>query len=204
MTISFEYDDEAAGKADNVTSRIDTSDAFIGRFISVNAMKSREKGTNGLHFEFEASNGGGTASFDLYTSKADGEAVFGVNLVNAIMAIMELRSLKSVEGKYEGFVDGKRQDVEGDIFPELTKKDIGVVLQKELYTKQDGGDSYRMQLYGVFHPVSKLTATEIKEHKTKPEKLEKMLRGLKTKDKRVSRPQEPAQPGMGADSAGNY
>lgn len=203
MTISFEFDPEAAGRADNVASRIDTGDAYIGRFKSANAMSARNTGTEGVHFEFE-SPGGGSASFDLWTQKEDGTAVFGVNQLNAMLAIFGLRSLKSVEGKYEGFVDGKRQEVVGEVFPDLCNKDIGVVLQKELYTKGDGNDGFRMNLYGVFHPVTRLTAGEMKEGKTKPEKVEKMLRGLKVKDSRKPRVAEPTHPSIGAEGAGNY
>lgn len=202
MGISYDYDDEAAGKADNVASRIDQSGPYIGRFKSANAMES-SKGTEGVHFEFD-SPGGGSASFDLWTKKENGEAVFGINQLNAMLCVLGIRSLKSVEGKYEGWVDGKREEVSGEIFPDLCNKDIGLVLQKELYTKGDGKDGFRMNLFGVFHPVSKLTASEIKEGKTKPEKMEKMVRGLKTKDSRTAPSNEPSQPSIGAEGAGSY
>lgn len=201
---SYSYDEEAAGRADNVANRIDTSDAYIGRFKSVNAMKSERTGTKGVHFEFEAP-GGAVTNFDLWTEKddADKTKLFGYSQLMAIMAIMGLKGLKSVKGKYDGFVDGKRAEVEGEVFPELTNKDIGLVLQKELFTKQDGKESYRMNLFGIFHPTSRLTSTEIKEGKRTPEKLEKMLRGLKTKDSRTAVAAEPSQPNVGAPS-GTY
>jgi hypothetical protein len=197
MTISFEYDETSAAKADR--TGIDAG-PHIGRFTSVNAMKSREKQTEGMHFEFESADGS-TTGFDLWTQE---RAWKGSNQVNAMMAILGLRSLRSVVGKYEAFVEGKRQEVEGETFPELCGKDIGLVFQKELYTKQDGEtDGTRFNLEGIFHPVTRLTASEIKERKTTPEKLEKMLKNLKVKDSRKPRAAEPAQPPVGAD-AGSY
>lgn len=203
MTTSYEYDPEGAGKADDVASRIDTNGAFIGRFKDVHAIKSERTGTEGIHFEF-TSPGGGSANFDVYTRKSDGTATFGMNQINAMMSILGLRGLTTKTGKFDAFVDGKRQEVEGETFPDLMDKDIGLVLQKELYTGNNGKEGFRMNLYGIFHPVSRLTASEIKDKKTTPEKLEKMLRSVKTKDTRVAVTAEPAQPSAAGVTEGGY
>jgi hypothetical protein len=206
MMVEFSYDPEAAGKADDVANRIDTSAAYVGQFKLVHAFAS-SKGTAGLHFEF-GSPGGGTASFDCYTHKEDGTPVFGNNQVQAMMAILGLKGLKSDVGKYEAWDkdEGKRLETEGDTFPDLCGKDIGLVLQKEKYTKGNGSEGFRMNLYGVFHPVTKFTASELKEKKAKPEKLEKMLRALKDKDSRTPTTAEPSQPQVGgvAPVEGSY
>lgn len=197
MTINYDYDPNAASKADDVAMRIDVSGAFIGQFKVAHAIKSDRTGTEGIHFEF-ASPGGGSANFDVYTHKSDGTPTFGNNQVQAMMAILGLRGLRSVEGKFEGWDNGKRAEQSGDIFPDLLGKDIGLVLQKEKYTKQDNSDGFRMNLQGIFHPVTRLTASELKEGKVKPEKLEKILRSLKDKDSRTTRDAEPAQAAVGA------
>lgn len=199
---SFELDDEAASKADNVANRIDQSAAYIGRFKTVHSIKAERTGTSGLHFEF-VSPGGGQAGFDVYTVKADGTKTFGWNQVMALMALLGLRSLRGVKGKHEAFVDGKRQEVEGEVFPDFADKDIGLVLQKERYNKQDGGETFRMNLQALFHPVTKMTSSEIKERKATPEKLEKILRSLKDKDSRKVQAAEPGQPAVGAPE-GSY
>lgn len=202
MSTNYEYDPEAAGKADDVASRIDQSAAYVGRFKVVHAFSS-SKGTEGLHFEF-TSPGGGSAGFDVYTRKEDGTPVFGMNQVQAMMAILGLRGLRAVEGRFEAydFDEGKRVEKTGEIFPDLCDKDIGLVLQKEKYTKNNGQEGYRMNLFGVFHPVSKFTASELKEKKAAPEKLEKMLRSLKDKDSRRAVTAEPAQPSVGTPEGG--
>jgi hypothetical protein len=203
MTTSYEYDPEAGSKADDVASRIDTSAPYIGRFKTAHTIKSERTGTEGIHFEFN-SPGGGSASFDVYTRKEDGTPTFGWNQVQAMMTVLGLRGLRSVLGKFEqyDFDAGKRVEVEGEIFPDLCEKDIGLVLQKELYTKGDGKEGFRMNLYGIFHPVSRLTASELKDRKTQPEKIEKMLRSLKTKDSRKAVAPEPSQPAVGAGEGG--
>lgn len=203
MTIEYGYDPEAAGKADDVASRIDTSAAYVGQFKVVHAIKSAKTGTEGLHFEFN-SPGGGSAGFDVYTRKEDGTPTFGQNQVQAMMHILGLRGLKSVTGKYEAWDSevGKRVETEGDVFPELCNKDIGLVLQKEKITKGDGKESYRMNLYGIFDAKTRLTSSELKERKTQPEKLEKMLRSLKDKDSRRQVEPETPQPSVGGVEGG--
>lgn len=199
MSTNYEYDPDAAGKADDVASRIDQSAAYVGKFKVVHAFKS-SKGTEGLHFEFQ-SPGGGSAGFDVYTRKEDGSVVFGMNQVQAMMAILGLRGLRAVDGKFEAydFEEGKRVEKSGEVFPDLCDKDIGLVLQKEKYTKGNGQEGFRMNLFGVFHPVTKFTASELKERKSTPEKLEKMLRSLKDKDSRRAIAPEPAQPTVGVE-----
>lgn len=193
---NYDYDPDAGSKADDVAGRIDTSAAYIGTFKSAHAIESDRTHTVGIHFEF-VSPGGGMTGFDIWTRKEDGSTIFGWNQLQAMMAIMGLRGLRSVPGVYEGWQDGKRATLKGEIFPDLVDKPIGLVLQKELYTKQDGGNSFRMGLHAIFNPTSRLTASELKEGKVKGEKLEKILRSLKDKDSRTKAAPEPAQPAAG-------
>ena len=204
MSTNYDFDPDAAGKADDVASRIDTSAAYIGRFKNVFAVES-SKGTHGVTVEFQ-SPGGGSADFTLWTEKEDGTKVFGWNQLQAMMQILGLRGLRAVPGKFEAYdADaGKRIEQDGEVFPDLLDRDIGLVLQKELYTKNNGQEGYRMNLFGVFHATSRLTASEIKERKVQPEKLEKMLRGLKNKDSRRAVSSEPAQPSVGAGVEGSF
>ena len=202
--MDYSYDEEAAGHADDFANRIDENAAYIGQFKRVQEIVSANTGTKGIQFEFEAP-GGGKAQFSLYTEKEDGTRIFGFNLVQAMMTVLGLRGLKGQPGKVMQYDadEGKSVEVDGIRYPDLEEKNIGVVLQKELYTKNDGKDGWRMNLATVFHPTSKLTASEIKEKKAKSEKLERILRGLKTKDSRKKVAAEPGQPSVGAP-AGDY
>lgn len=205
MSVNYDFDENAASHSDDVANRIDQCGAYIGTFKTVNAFVS-SKGTEGIHFEFDVP-GGGMASFDCYTRKEDEngqpKTLFGLNQVQAMMAILKVRGLQSKPGKVEAWEDGKKVEKEGDRFPDLEGKRIGLVLQRENYSKNNGQDGFRMNLFGVFDAESRFTASEIKERKAAPEKLERMLRGLKTKDSRVAKVEEPAQPPLNV-GAGDY
>lgn len=202
--MNYDYDEDAAGHADDFANRIDESGAYVGKFKRAESIVSANTGTKGIKFEFEAP-GGGNTQFSIYTEKEDGTRIFGFNIVQAMMTILGLRSLRAVEGKVMVFDadEGKSIEEDGEVYPDLIGKDIGVVLQKELYTKQDGKDGTRMGLSLVFHPTSKLTASEMKDRKAKGEKLERVLRSLKTKDSRTKKAAEPGQPAVGAP-AGDF
>lgn len=206
MSISYDYDENAASHADDIANRIDTGGAYVGTFKRAEATVSDQKGTHGIIFEFEAP-GGGAIEATLWTRKADGSAIFGDNIVQAIRTILNVRGkLESSPGTVMKWEEGKKVEAAGDVFPQLCGKRIGVVLQKELYTNGSGRDSYRMNLYGVFDADSKLTASEIKEGVKEPKKLQRMINSVqKNKDSRTAATAEPAQPAVGAAVAsGDY
>lgn len=194
MGISFEYDDQAAGSADREPM---TTGPYVVKFTSVAAVEE-DSGAEGLEFEFDAP-GRGTGSFKVYTKSKEGKQTFGYNQVMALMYLMGVKTLNSVRGKVNGWVDQKREEIDGDRFPALEDKLVGIVLQKELTTKKSGGESYRWNLVGQYQPETKLTASELKDRVVKPEKLAKILKSLKDKDSRKNATAEPAQPSMGAD-----
>lgn len=202
--MDYDYDETAASHADDFANRIDENALYIGVMKRADSLLT-DKGTKGIYFEFEAP-GGGNASFSLYTEKSDGTRIFGFNKVQALMTILGLRGLKAKPGMVSVYnaEEGKRVEEEGEVYPELCEKLIGVALQKELYTNNSGKDSYRMELVSFFHPDTKLTASEIRERKVKPEKIAKIERSLKTRDSRTKKAAEPAQPGAGAPVDGDY
>lgn len=194
MTVSFEYDDAAAAQGDR--EPISTG-PYVGKFTHA-AYLSNAEGSEGIEFTFEGP-GQGTARFKLWTKSKEGKKTVGYNQLQAIQFLFNLKGLKSATGKVQAWNDttGKFEEVDGDVFPELCEKPIGVVLQKEHTSKKSGGDSFRFNLVGQFQPETRLTASEIKEHVTKPTKIDKILKGLKDKDSRKNAPTETAQPSMG-------
>lgn len=202
-SVDYGYDEDAAGHAEDFANRIDTSGMFVGVFKRVWALQSHEKGTHGMHFEFDAN--GSTANFDLWTmNKEKTEKFFGYNMVQAMQLLLGIKGLKAKKGKIEAYNSetNKREETEGDTFPDLCGKTIGVVLQRENYNKADGKETFRINLLMAFHPESKLTASEIREKKPAA-KLERVLRGLKNKDSRTKTAAEPAQPNQSLPS-GDY
>ncbi|MGH7745432.1 MAG: hypothetical protein ACREQ5_11660, partial [Candidatus Dormibacteria bacterium] len=198
----YEYDAEAARHADDAALRLDTTGAYVGTFISAHEVRS-QSGGKGIEIGFESASDKCTCRFTLWTKDAEGNKNFGFNLLNGLMSLTDVKSLAAKPIVIQGWKDGKKGDVDTVEFPALLKKPIGVVLQKELTTRQAGGDSYRFNLVGSYHPVSHFTSTELTLHASKPEKLDKMLKGLKDKDSRKINLSEPHQPTIGV-ATGDY
>lgn len=204
---SYGFDEAAAGHAEDFANRIDKSDAYIGKFLRVWPVVSDEKGTHGVHFDFEAGDGG-TSAFTVWTMNADkSQKYFGYNMLMALMALMGVKALHPKKGKIDGYDDkNKKIEKDGDTYPDLCNKSIGVVLQKELYNRDDGKEAFRMNLLASFHPETKQTASEIREKVAvsgDKGKLAKIMRSLRTKDSRTAQVTEPSQPGQGLP-AGDY
>ena len=179
---NFEFDEKSAKAADNVADRMSSSGLYVGTFTRVNAVQS-EKGTHGLNFDFQLLAGGGRQSATLWTEKEDGTRIFGANLVQSVMTLLKVKKLKGVPGKVEQWEEGKKVEKDGTVFPDLMNKPIGVLWQRELLD----GDKFRYNIYGFCDANSKLMASEVLEGTTKPEKLEKALKGLKDKDSRKNK-----------------
>lgn len=203
MSISYEYNEAEAVKADNAASRISEQGPYVGKFTKAEAIESKG-GTHGIAFTFD-SPGCGTVEFSLYTQKSDGAVCFGMNFVQAAMFLMGVKSLKASVGKVSKWseTEGKRVEEDGDVFPDLCGKPIGIVLAKELITTGKGNDSARFNLEGLFQAETRLMMSEIKEKKTTPVKLDRLVKGLKVKDSRTKVDAQPAQPAIGA-AAGDY
>ena len=205
--MDFEYNEKQVQEADKAADAITESGTYVGTFTAVNGIDAAS-GAKGLQFNFNAP-GIGDASFNLYTHGKDGNEIFGMNQVQAIMFLCGVKSLKATKGKTEKWEDdgtGKRVkvEVEGNTYPALCAKPIGLVLQKELYTTNKGGSGARINLYGTFQAETQLMSSEIKNKVTKPVKLARLIAGLKTKDSRKAATPESAQPSMGALPDGDW
>lgn len=202
----YSYDEANAVRADDAASKITDNGPFVGAFTKAEATTSDRTGAHGIVLGFE-SPGIGNAEFTLWTKSADGVAFFGKAQLDAIMFLIGLKNVKGTPTIVERWVEGpkgrEKQEVEGTQYLDLLKKPIGVVLQKELYTTGTGGTGERMNLVGLYQPETKLMMSEIKDRKTTPVKLDRLCRGLKTKDSRKAQAAEPSQPSI-AGGAGDY
>lgn len=199
MAFEYTYDEQSALAADKAASQLAEQGAYVGQFKRAWGIRSANTGTEGIEFEFEVP-GSGSTTFSLYTFKEDGTAVFGKSFVDAFMFFFGLRGLKAEPGlvmKWDE-AEGKRVEAEGDTYPTLCGKPIGLVLQEEKYTTGKGATASRLNLIGVYQPETRLMLTEVKEKKVKPVKLDRLLAQLKVKDSRKAAAEQPAQPPLGA------
>lgn len=186
--MGIKLDANSAKSADNISSGIRETGKYVGRFTRSEKLIS-QKGTQGIGLSFKSKDGQTADYLDLYTENADGDALPSLKTVHAIMACLGLRNIEEGKIEFEQWdkESKSRMKFEADGYPDLLTKDIGLLLQKEIYSDQNGQDRERVIITGVFQAGTELTASEILDKKTKPEKLEKMVEALMARPVRDSR-----------------
>lgn len=174
----YKLDPQAATKADTIGAYINETGKYIGKFTRAEKLVSSKK-TDGIGFTFKADDGR-ESRFDIWTYDANGKALSGLNQVNAIMACMQVRELTVISHPVRRWVDNAETTVDGEVFPELQDKPIGLLLRSEEYEKMNNGvktgaTGWRMGLFAIFQSSTELMASEILSRKTKPEQLGKVI-----------------------------
>lgn len=204
MTFTFSLDDTLLNKADDAASHLSEQGAYVGAFRKAVKRTSSKTGSWGIEFEFEAP-GSGKTNFTLWAFKEDDTPNNGPGapLLQAMMYLLGVRNLTGAPAMVEEYdaEAKKRVEKEGTVFPDLLDKPVGVVFEKELYSTGKGGSGSRLNLVGVYQPETKLMVTELREKKTQPVKLDRLVKSLKVKDSRKPDASggEVAQPSLGMD-----
>lgn len=171
----------AARQGDTFGAYITETGAYSGRFTRAEKLVSRDKGTHGIGFTFKGDDGR-EARFDVWTQKADGTGLSGLNTINAMMACLQIRELRDSVVSVTKYDYDRAKDVvvNAPCFTALMNADIGVLLRAEEYEKFNNGaptgeTGWKMGLFGVFQSHTGLMASEILERKTTPELLSKVI-----------------------------
>ena len=177
--MSYTLDTKQAKAADNIASSIRESGKYIGTITRAEALVS-ESGTKGIGLSFKADDGATADYLDLYTHRSNGEALSSLKTVNAFLACLKLRTINEGPITFERWdkTAGQRIKVQEKGYPELMGKRIGLLLRKFLDTKQDGTDRDGVEIFGVFQADTELTASEVLDQRTKPERLTRMVEAL--------------------------
>lgn len=178
---SYTADPSAARQA-NANNFIDQSGKYIGDFTLAEAVTSK-KGTEGIEFSFKNQDGQQANYLTLWTYNEKGEALYGYKVLSAIMTVMGVKSLEPRQGNIKDKDGNARQVI---AFPALHGKPVGLVLQKVLYTKNDGKDGYKFNIFAPFQANTELTAKEILDGQTQPKALGGIIATLKDKDERTA------------------
>lgn len=160
------YDQEAAKKAGG-GEYITESGAYVGT-LSAKWVLSRN-GTQGIEFSLACQNG--KANYlSVWAFKANGEMIAGgFNLIQAMIGLLKLRGLGQFNADAE--------------VHEFAGKQIGLVLRKVLYTKNNGGDGYKFEIVMPFSATTNKTLREALDNKP-AETVDRVLATLKDKDDR--------------------
>jgi len=202
----LELNTEKARAADNRQLAITETGKYIGTITRAEKKVSKE-GTKGLGLSFKADDGSTANYLDTWFAKANGEELFGLKTVNALMACLRMRKADEGQIECEKWDSDARQIVKETVpgYPAMMGQRIGFLLQECLETDQHGKDQKRIGIYGVFQADTELTASEVLDGKTTPEKLPKMLQALMANPVRDNRKNkgapartaQPAQAGSG-------
>ena len=171
---------QAAKQADNKFSKIDQSGKYVGVFTRAEKVTSKS-GAQGIDFSFKSDSGEQSDYLSLLTHNKDGEELQGYKTLMAIMSCLKLKTIDATSGEVEKYnsVSQQREKVSADLFQTLMNVRIGLLIQiKE--QEYNGNIQRYTNIYAPFTEDG-FTATEVLEQATKPEKLEKMLAGLKDK-----------------------
>lgn len=167
-----------ARQADSGGLRISETGAYVGKFNRAEAIKSK-KDTDGIEFSFETDDGLKTDYLTLWTHNANGDEIFGLKTLNAIMTCVKVRNISPRRGQVEKYDLESKKNIQAvaTIYPDLMNKQVGVILQKEEYAP----GKFKFNIVGAFDPITKFTASEILDKKIAPERLSKILPTIKDK-----------------------
>ena len=184
---------QSAREADSSGAYLDKSGKYIGKFTRAEKLVSK-KGNHGIGFTFQAESKQ-TTKFDLWLINVDQVELPAIKTLNAILVCLRLKEIQPAKGKVERYdYDTKTNSVvDAEVFPDLMNESIGLVLRSTEYLKtQDGvytGNSgWKLELVVPFDAESELTASEILDRKTKPEKLEGIVSRLEDKPLKTQLP----------------
>lgn len=146
--VIFQYDQDSA-MTSGASNYITEGGPHVGT-ISEAKYVFGKNGKQSAGLEFTLSTDSGEAKYlSVWYQKADGTVnQYGYALVQSMMGLCKLNTLtQQAKGDYS-------------IAPEFTGKQIGLLLQKILTSKQDGSDSYKMEIKLAFLPQTRQTLKE--------------------------------------------
>lgn len=206
--MGYSLDAKQARQADQHLATIREAGKYIGTITRAEAITS-QGGTTGMGLSFAADDGATANYLDQWTHKDNGEALYSLKTVNAILAVLKLREVKEGEIVFEKYDkdSGQRVKVKAKGYPDIQGKRIGFLLRQTLETNsKTGADREGVEIYGVFQADTELTASEVLDKATKPEKLSKMLDALIARpvNDRRKKPGSAAKPASSASAGGGF
>jgi hypothetical protein len=188
-------DANKARAADNRQTTITETGKYIGTLTRVEKLTSQQ-GTSGIGLSFKSDDGSTANYLDIWVRKNNGDELYGIKTINALLACLKMRSAE------EGQVEFDKWDREAGAmirakapgYPAMMGKRIGLLLQKSIETDQNGKDQDRIGIYSVFQADTELTASEVLDGKTTPDKLPKMLQALMANPVRDNRKNKVSRP----------
>jgi hypothetical protein len=188
--MDLNLDTNAAREAGKLFERITESGAYTGRIVRAEIITS-EKGTTGLELTIDTPNG--KADYlTMWMVNKNGEEIYGMKAVQALMVCLKLRNCPEGQITCDKWDDDSRKPVPTKVmgYPLMMNKEVGVVLQRELYTKISGGEGEKLQIVTFFDPITRMVAAEILDKAPVAKQLDKAIAWLErspVKDSRTTK-----------------
>ena len=168
--VMFQFSQDAA-MASRESFGITESGAYVGKLSAKYVQGSNGSKSAGIEFSLECDQGKLNYLTAWYQKKDGTCNTTGYNLVNAMMGLLKLQTLTS------------KQVGEDWVCPEFEGKQLGLVVQKELFTKNDGSEGYKFEIVMPFSAQSRKTLKEAMAN-APTTAVDRMIPLLKTKDSR--------------------
>lgn len=176
MQPMFTFDDESARTAG--AGGASETGAYAGNISAAIFTTGRDSQSEAMEFSIDSDVGKINYLRINYKGREGQPLKHGAALINAIMGLTKVKQLNAVEmTNGEGEIELHCKELEG--------KPIGFVLQKILYTKNDGGDGYKFDVKQVFGANTRKTYKEAIDN-APAEAVAKLLAVLKDKDERIA------------------
>lgn len=169
--VIFQYNQDMATQAGQ-GGYVNETGAYNFEITEAKWVVSSNKGTFGMELSVESDQGLKANYLSIWYAKSDNSPIaMGQNMVQAIMGCAGVQQLSSMT----------KNDY--TVAPELQGKNIGLVLQKILKTKQDGSDTHSFDIKMPFISQSGQTIQE-RNTGSQAEAVANMTSWLKDKDER--------------------
>jgi hypothetical protein len=161
--MEFKLDPKMAKNADDVIIPIPKTGLYKGRITQAKEVMA-SSGTRGIKFTFECPQG--TAEMPVWTIDSNGNQVFGLNLVYALMTCLKVKAIKSVPKEVDEYDFDLRQVVKktAEVFPDLCGN-VAVIIQKEEFINRNGEIRERFNIRHFLNYETLQTASEILEER---------------------------------------
>jgi hypothetical protein len=159
----------------------------------------------GVHIDFKDRQGNATCSLVFYVLNKDGQPIYGMDQLNAVMAVCKVKAITPQGGMvtYYDFDQKKDLQKQAMILTELVNKPLNLILHKEVNT-YDGRSSLRTNMTAPLVAGTNQTAVEVLNNK-EASSWESMLSYALERSQKAANQISQAQPQPASPQAGeNY
>jgi hypothetical protein len=169
-----------------VSTRISEKGAYVGTFTRAEEVAARS-GATGIEFSFKTKDGQSADYLSLWATSGEGKPLYGRKVIDAIMTCMKVRQIASQPTNVKKRDKDGEHDVSVPCFRELMGREIGLMLVKEEYAKDDGSVGSKMVIVAPFCAGTKRTAAEVLDQAHEARSFDLMLASLRDRPLQASK-----------------